>query len=362
MRVRTWTTTVAAATTLVAGAAVVGPAESVVPPSVVSVAADDETTPVPETGDAADDPAIWVDHDDPASSLVIGNDKKGALEVYDLDGTRVQRITTATSFWGNVDVRQGATVGNRTLDLVVGYNAGIRSYTVDTATHRLVPVGDGTGTIGTGGGEGLCAYTSAATGQTSVFVITRAGRVRQYRLVDTDNDGLVQGTLVREFQVGSEAEGCVADDETGRLYIGEEKVGLWRYGAEPGDGSSRVLVDSVGAGGHLVYDVEGITLADTGDGTGYVIASAQNGARPKQSYFAVYDRATNDYVKAFRITAGTLADGCQRTDGIAAYAGNLGPAFPSGLFVCQDNSNTTPGSSGAQDFKLTRLDRILPTG
>jgi 3-phytase len=29
--------------------------------------------------------------------------------------------------------------------------------------------------------------------------------------------------------------------------------------------------------------------------------------------------------------------------------------FPTGLFVCQDNDNTTPGASGNQNFKLVPL-------
>ena len=241
MRVRTWFVVAAAAAAAAGGVSTPSAGAPGASPSavtVVAVSANDETAPVAHTGDAADDPAIWVDHTDPGQSLVIGNDKKGALEVYDLDGNRVQRITTATTFWGNVDVRQGVTVGNRTLDLVMAYNAGIRTFTVNPATHQLTPVGDGTGAIPTNGGEGLCAYQSAVTGQTSVFVVTRAGRVRQYRLYDPDNDGLVQGTLVREFQVGSESEGCVADDETGALYVSQEDVALWRYGAEPGTGSA----------------------------------------------------------------------------------------------------------------------------
>ena len=122
------------------------------------------------------------------------------------------------------------------------------------------------------------------------------------------------------------------------------------------------MVDAVAPNGNLAYDIEGVTIADTGNGSGYLIASAQNGAQPKNSYFAVYDRQTNAYVSAFRIGAGTGADGCERTDGLTAYVGDLGPAYPSGIFVCQDNGNTTPGSSGAQDFKYTRLERILPVG
>ena len=45
-----------------------------------------ETEPVGTSGDAADDPAIWVDAKNPGHSAVIGNDKGGALEVYDLTG------------------------------------------------------------------------------------------------------------------------------------------------------------------------------------------------------------------------------------------------------------------------------------
>ena len=41
--------------------------------------------------------------------------------------------------------------------------------------------------------------------------------------------------MVRSFAIGSEAEGCVADDETGALYVSQEDVALWRYrrGARP---------------------------------------------------------------------------------------------------------------------------------
>jgi myo-inositol-hexaphosphate 3-phosphohydrolase len=325
------------------------------------VAADDETDPVAHTGDSADDPAIWVDPSDPAGSLVIGNDKQGALEVYDLSGARVQRITTSTSFWGNVDVRQDVTIAGRTFDLVLAYNNGIRPLAVNASTHQLGEVGDGTGSIPTNGGEGLCAYHSAVSGDLYVFVITRAGRVREYRIVDTDGDGLLQGTLVREFQVGSEAEGCVADDASGRLYVSEEDVSLWRYGAEPGDDSTRVRVDSVQPDGHLAYDIEGVTIAATGPSSGYIIASAQNGAQPNESYFGVYDRQSNDFLGTFRIVTGSKADGCERTDGVAAYGGALGPDYPGGLFVCQDNGNGTP-AAGNQNFKLTRLDRIIVPG
>ncbi|MEV7443306.1 phytase [Streptomyces sp. NPDC091204] len=41
-----------------------------------------------------------------------------------------------------------------------------------------------------------------------------------------------------------------------------------------------------------------------------------------------------------------------------ATSANLGPAFPQGVFVCQDGSNGAPGTSGNQNFKFVPLQRI----
>ena len=83
---------------------------------IVAVPAGAETVPVPDGGDAADDPAIWVDHAHPGRSLVLGNDKLGALETYNLDGSVRQTVTTGVRFWGNVDVRQSVKIGGSTYD------------------------------------------------------------------------------------------------------------------------------------------------------------------------------------------------------------------------------------------------------
>jgi 3-phytase len=89
---------------------------------------------------------------------------------------------------------------------------------------------------------------------------------------------------VRSFDVGSQSEGCVADDELGHLYIGEEDRGIWKYGAEPTAGRGRTAVGTVGDG-HLVADVEGLSIAYGAAGSGYLIASSQG-----DSTFAVYER------------------------------------------------------------------------
>lgn len=317
-----------------------------------------ETTPVATPGDAMDDPAVWVHPTDPAASLVIGNNKLGALETYDLQGNRVQRLTDATTFWGNVDVRQGVPVAGTPGDVVAVYHRGLQLYRVDPESRLLEAATEGTA-IPTAG-EGLCLYSSRLTGRLYAFVIAISGDVRQLEIRDSDGDGLLEGVTVRQFAVGSEAEGCVADDDTGALYVSEEERGLWRYVAEPTGGTARSPVDTVDAdGGHLAADVEGVTLVDLPDGAGYVIASAQNAVDPDQSFFVTYDRRTNAYVGSFRVTAGATSDDCDRTDGITAVTAALGPTFPRGLFVCQDNNNDAPGTVGNQDLKLVPLETVV---
>lgn len=324
------------------------------------IPSDRETVPGAHSGDSIDDPAIWVNPVDSSRSLVIANDKQGALNTYDLDGQLVQTLSFGTEFWGNVDVRQAVTIGGVTRDLVGAVeHDGVRFYSVDPVTRQLSPVTEGDATIGASG-EGFCMYHSPTTGKVYGFVITQAGTVRQFQLTDPDGDGLLASTIVRTFAVGSEAEGCVADDATGALYVSQEDVALWRYGAEPGDGTTRVAVDTVTAsGGHLAPDIEGLTIVDLGDGHGYLIASAQNESGVP-SYFGVYRReAGNEFVKTFRIVDGTASDDCDHTDGVAAVFANLGPAFPKGMFVCQDNNNDAPGTSGHQDVKMTGLEKVV---
>ena len=144
----------------------------------------------------------------------------------------------------------------------------------------------------------------------------------------------------------------MADDQSGHLYIGEEDVGIWKYGAEPDAGTARTLVDSTGTAGHLTADVEGLTIAYGADGTGHLIASSQG-----NNSFVVYKReGNNDYVKTFKVSPGVGIDGAEETDGIDVTTTDLGPDFPNGIFIAQDGTN----DNGNQNFKLVPHQRIFP--
>ncbi|WKX69183.1 phytase [Streptomyces sp. XD-27] len=298
-----------------------------------------ETAPVSHSGDAADDPAVWVHPGDPAKSVVVGTDKKGALEVYDLKGARIQRV--AGDHGNNVDLRGDIVVSAD--DEAENGNGAMHIYRMDAATRKLKHLKDVPTEVTA---HGICMYKSPSSGKLYAFPNSTSGRVEQWEIT-VDGDAVATRS-VRLFGAESTVEGCFADETTGKLYLGEEDVGVWAYGAEPDAGTGRTLMDSTGSDGHLTADVEGITAA--GD---RIIVSSQG-----SNDYTTYDRATGSYTGRFSVVRGSAADGCEDTDGIDATTANLGPAFPHGVFVCQDGSNTSPGTSGNQNFKLIPLERI----
>jgi 3-phytase len=313
-----------------------------------------ETEPVESFGDAADDPAIWVNPVDASRSLVIGTNKQRGLYVYDLEGRPVQ--TLADGNMNNVDLRYGFPLGGESVALVAASNRSndsIAMYRVDADALRLVEVA----ALPTGFLDpyGLCMYTSAASGEFYVFVNESGeGTFRQWRLFD-NGEGKVAAEQVREFPVGSQSEGCVADDELGFLYVGEENRALWKYSAEPDGGTDRVMIDSTGDDGRLEADVEGVALWLGENGSGYLVASNQGADN-----YAVYRReGDNAYVGHFHVVANSALgiDGASETDGLDLTSAPLGERYPAGLLVVQDGRNIAPEER--QNFKFVSWQDVL---
>lgn len=313
-----------------------------------------ETEQVEDYGDAADDPAIWVHPTDPELSLVIGAQKKRGIEVYDLSGKRVQVLAMGRT--NNVDLRQGVLLGGNRRDIVAGSNRDHRTltlYEIDSATRKLTDVAAAPIATGLRDPYGLCMYHSAKSGKLYVFINNPdAGEFRQWEI--QASGAKLSGKLVREFTVGTQAEGCVADDETGALYIAEEDVGLWRYAAEPDDSSPRRQLDSTGDDGRLKDDVEGVAIYRGKDGAGYLIVSNQGADN-----YAVYRReGNNDFIGFFSIVANDELgiDGASETDGLEVTSVALGRRFSQGLLVVQDGRNITPVQR--QNFKLVSWEHV----
>ncbi len=324
------------------------PRFAVVTPSV-------QTEQVDSASDAADDAAIWVHPSDPERSLIITTDKtpEGGLRVYDLSGKLAQFLQDGRM--NNVDVRYDFPLGGELVDIVAASERRtneIRLYRVDPATGELENVNARAIESGVREVYGLCMYRSAQTGNFYVFVNSEdTGEVEQWELFDAGNN-LIDARLVRTFRLGSQTEGCVADDQFGFVYIGEEDVAIWKYGAEPDAGEERVAIDRARPNGFFDADVEGLTLYLTENGGGYLIASSQG-----DGTFTVYERGGNNaFIGSFKIEGANGIDGVSGTDGIAVTSAPLGSLFPHGVFVAQDGRRDNRDEN--QNFKLVDWDQI----
>lgn len=322
------------------------------------VLASAETEPVPGRGDAADDPAIWVNRDDPAASLILGTDKKRGLNVYRLDGTLRQFLPIGRM--NNVDLRDGFELGGREVVIVAASDRDRNAIALFAFTPEqpdLVDVADGVIATGLNQIYGLCMYRSPVSGQFYVFVNDKDGRYQQHELRASPSSERVSTRLVREFRVAGQPEGCAADDPLGWLYVGEEAAGFYRLSAAADAPADLVLVDRVGTG-RLVADVEGIALYRRPEGHGYLVVSSQG-----DDAYALYQRAPpNDFVGRFTIGDGPV-DGASSTDGLEVTSEALPSPYEQGLLVVQDGTNTAPRAP--QNFKLvpwSEVQRALNLG
>lgn len=305
----------------------------------VEVMAVAETTPAREDG--ATSPVIWIHPTDTSLSVVVGSDDNGGVGVYDLTGAELQYLEAGEM--GGMDLRYNFPFNGEGVTLIAGAvkdRPRVLFFTVNPETRELSQIGELEVGIPVGG---LCLYHSAISGDFFAIPNSDDGDVEQWQISD-DGSGAISGELVRSFGVGSETEGCAVDDEMGRFYIGEQEVAIWNYSAEPDGGTDRTVVDTVGAGGNITEEVEGLAMIFGSDGAGYIIASNE-----KESNFLVYERqGENRFVGKFAVIDGEMVDGIEEAPALGVTNYPLGEAFPQGLFVAADDSNGSENTN----FKL----------
>ena len=310
------------------------------PALIAQLAASGETTPVHTNGDAADDPAIWVNRQQPELSRILGTNKKFGLYVYDLQGNELQELKTGRV--NNVDVRQGFTYQGKAADIAAASQRDQRAialFHIDPLNGQVAFAGKIATTLDNV--YGLCMYKNNA-GEFFVFIDDQDGRVEQYAITDSEQGW--QGNKVREFAVASQPEGCAADDAAQRLFIGEEDVAVWTLGAEPADSTEMTQVAP--ASDILVADIEGMDIYRSADAAYLVVSSQGN-----DSYVVYNAEAPYSYLGRFRISINSEAgiDGASETDGLAVTSAALGDQYPHGMLVVQDGRNMLPDEN--QNFK-----------
>jgi 3-phytase len=326
---------------------------------VALVKASGETEQVNKSGDAADDPALWFDKNNPEKSLIIATNKKGGLLAYDLKGAEIQFIKGNEV--NNVDIRQSikgndgrfydiAAASNRELNTIALYTISNQSFkkpmsvleVIGKNRHEEAPeLASEMSKI-----YGLCMGQSPE-GVPYVFINDKSGLIEQWRI--SVNDGKATGALVRTLSVATQPEGCVVDDKTQTLYVGEENAAIWSFDASE-SGSTEATLFAAIDGENIVADIEGITLYQT-ETQNLLLASIQG-----NNTYAVFDLNNGGaYMKNFAVIGDDSkgVDGASDTDGIHATSFNFGPAYPKGIFLVQDWYNLSEQYKPLnQNFKI----------
>lgn len=348
----------------------------------------------------ADDPAVWVDPTRPGRSIVIGTLKEAGLDVYGLDGRRLQHIAApqapgedaAPGRFNNVDIVYGFELAGRKTDLALVSDRGrdrVRAYAIDPAAVAAgrPPLRDVTAAgvppvFAADESEvdeqhttyGLAAYSDGddayvvvsrreETSLRLLELVDRGGRVG-YRTEDTldlpASFTLPDGTSWRPCADPGErpqVEGMAVDQEEHVLYAAQEAVGLWRVELDDAEFEKPELLDRVSEyGTPWTYDsTEEECVVDTAhdpgfggehlsaDAEGVTVYHAGDGkgyvlaSSQGDNTFAAYDRqGDNAYLGSFAIGDGAATDGVQHSDGSTVVNVPLGRDFPRGLLITHD--------------------------
>lgn len=317
--------------------------------TLVSITADVETTPVDNAGDAADDPAIWRNHNTPRNSLILGTNKKKGLRVYNLKGDLVQSIDNGKI--NNVDLRYNLQFNGTSYDVAAASNRSSNSISV-----YLIDQNTGKVTLNQEVPTNLPDVYGLCMGKSddgfSVWINDKSGLFREYTIANNQKNQL-KTELGREFKLPSQPEGCVVDQKHNQLFAGEEDEGIWLIDLNTEKLSPTKIAtiqDEI-----LVDDIEGLDIAYAkGSQADLLVVSSQG----DNTYVLMETAPPYKIVNKFRVKLNSTKgiDGVSETDGLAVTTESLGREFPNGILVVQDGFNLMPNE--AQNFKVIAWDKV----
>ena len=305
------------------------------------VTANVETEPVFAGDDAADDMCVLENFNNPESSLIISSDKKYGLIVYDLEGVKLYDYEVGRI--NNVDILPSRSLQNKyivagtnrtynSIDIYLFNSAGeLENLILRKEIPSLKDV------------YGITFYRDDFN--TYLFISDKKGNVEQWSYNNDEVNSEIK--FVRKLKFSSLVEGLVADESKGKIYIGQERKGIWELNAFPSFDSQKKLIFKKSK--NFKPDFEGLALRDDGNGEGYLIASVQG-----SNGYLIIDRKSLDAKIFFRIIDGDKIDGTTETDGIDVTSIKT-LKFPNGFFIAQDDDNDGLN----QNFKLVDWNKIL---
>ena len=305
------------------------------------VTANAETEPVFAGDDAADDMCVLENFNNPESSLIISSDKKYGIIVYDLEGVKLYDYEVGRI--NNVDILPSRSFQNKYI--VAGTNRTYNSIDIylfnskgeleNLILRKEIPSLKDV--------YGVTFYRDDFN--TYLFISDKKGNVEQWSYNNDEVNSEIK--FVRKLKFSSLVEGLVADESKGKIYIGQERKGIWELNAFPSFDSQKKLIFKKSK--NFKPDFEGLALRDDGNGEGYLIASVQG-----SNGYLIIDRKSLDAKIFFRIIDGDKIDGTTETDGIDVTSIKTSK-FPNGFFIAQDDDNDGLN----QNFKLVDWNKIL---
>jgi|CXWL01.1.fsa_nt_gi 3-phytase len=275
-------------------------------------------------------------------AIVLGAAEGGGIEFYRLDGARAGAAPSPAAV--GVDARHGMPRGAEGADswVVAALDGGanrLRLYEFNAATGAARDLTARDINIGFAG-ESLCLYRDALDRNTYAFALGGDGQVAQFVLFGAN--GRLDAQLVRQINLASEVSYCVTDDSSGDLYLAEQAVGVWRFGANPEALVVPELIDAARLG-QITEEVGGLAIYNAG-AANYLISSDSSA-----NAFHVYDRnADHRFVGSFQIGASQGGvDAVEAAGGLFASSMPQGARLPQGMLIATDDSN-----EGGINFKI----------
>ena len=321
-----------------------------------------ETSASPYPGDSIDDIAIWINRTDPSQSLILATlkasnqspVKETGILVYDLSGKQIQFLPGGTP--NNIDIRYTPNKPGEVIAVSHWFSGEITLHNIDHTRLRVDDKIRSTNTSGVPKLVGVCMYQPSLNGNLAYVATGKDGDIAFFQVSNIDGAHKLQS----RFKLGSATEGCTVDDARQLLYVAEESRGVWKFDLSKNTLEAPELIVKTGMFEPLTSDVEGITLLATNDTDGYLIISSQG-----NDEYAIIDRVSYQHIANFAIVEtdetrqAEKIDGTSHTDGIDLTSANLGQALPNGIFVAQDDDNTSHGETRNQNLKVVPLERIL---
>lgn len=295
-----------------------------------------------------DDPAVWINPEDPTKSLIIGTDKDsaGGLYVFDLKGKMIpEKTVKGIQRPNNVDIAYGLSINGKTVDIAV---------TTERNRHQLrvfslpdmkpidgggLPMFEGDTAENYRDLMGIALYKRPSDGKIFAIVGRKSGPTNgeylaQYELKD-DGKGEVKAELVRKFGNYSgkkEIEAIAVDNELGFVYYSDENHGIRKYYADPEKGNEELAV--FGTTG-FADDHEGISFYKLNQTEGYILVSDQ-----QRNSFHVFPREGFGGNPHNHPLLKVVKASTDESDGSETVSIAIPGLFPKGFFVAMSTNKT----------------------